>query len=268
MTEPAPAKFAEAVLKAARRAVAARVLRLDHGMSGDLVLRLETDGETLFAKLGDPARRISVSELARETAALGWLGGRIDAPTVIWSGHALGRPALLMTATAGTPLHELAPEQSEAGAIAALAALTELHALPLADCPFHETLDVKLAEARRRIDGGEVEVTQLEAEHAGQSLEGLWRELLARRPATEDLVVTHGDACWPNFILRPDGRAGVIDLGRFGVADRHQDLALFIRSATHNFPTLAIEAIVDAHYPLAPVDPEKLVFYRLLDEFY
>jgi aminoglycoside 3'-phosphotransferase II len=57
------------------------------------------------------------------------------------------------------------------------------------------------------------------------------------------------------------------ELGRAGVADRCQDLALFIRSARHNFPDLSIEAIAAAHYP-APLGAEKLEFYRDLDEFF
>jgi aminoglycoside 3'-phosphotransferase-2 len=146
--------------------------------------------------------------------------------------------------------------------------LTALHRLPVATCPFDQRLEVTLAEARRRIDAGEVEHGRLEAEHQGQSLESLWRALVAHSPAEEDLVVAHGDACWPNFILGPDGGVGIIDLGRFGVADRHQDLALFIRSAKHNFPDLPIEALVATHYLSATVETKKLALYRLLDEFY
>ena len=92
-------------------------------------------------------------------------------------------------------------------------------------------------------------------------------DLLTARPASEDLVVTHGDACLPNFIVQPDGEAAIIDLGRFGVADRHQDLALFVRSARRNFPALDIEALLARHYPVA-ADPLKLAYYRQLDELY
>ncbi|HTX48853.1 MAG TPA: aminoglycoside 3'-phosphotransferase [Caulobacteraceae bacterium] len=242
------------------------VQSMSHGMSGDLVLRLEGP-RPFFAKIGDPARRISVDELTREVGMLRWLDGRAGGARVIWSGDVAGRPAMLTEAIAGVALHDLAPDRAEAGAVAALAALAALHALPIADCPFDARLDVRLAEAARRVAAGEVDVANLAPHNAGRDLADVWRAFLDRRPPSEDLAVTHGDACWPNLIWRPDGGVGLIDLGRAGVADRCQDLALFIRSARHNVPDLPIETIVAAHYP-TPLDAEKLEFYRELDEFF
>jgi aminoglycoside 3'-phosphotransferase-2 len=126
---------------------------------------------------------------------------------------------------------------------------------------------VKLAEARRRVERGEIAAGRLEPENAGRAPGAMLAELIAMRPATEDLVVTHGDASWPNFILRADGVAAIVDLGRFGVADRCQDLAIFLRSARRNFPGLDIEALVGRHYPGA-APAERLSYYRQLDEFY
>ena len=45
-----------------------------------------------------------------------------------------------------------------------------------------------------------------------------------------DLVVCHGDACNPNFLLADDGNfTGYVDLGGLGVADRWADLAVASR---------------------------------------
>jgi aminoglycoside 3'-phosphotransferase-2 len=240
--------------------------RMDHSESGDLVFRIE-GAPPLFAKIGDPSRRISLAEMVREIAALRWLEGRAAAPRLVWSGDIAGRPALLTEAVAGVALHALVPDQSEAGAIAALRALAKLHVIPIATCPFDECLAVKLAESRRRIELDEIEVDRLDPANADTAPAAILAGLIAKRPAWEDLVVTHGDASWPNFILRPDGEAAIIDLGRFGVADRHQDLALFVRSGRRNFPGLDVGALLARHYPVA-ADPAKLDYYRQLDELY
>jgi len=59
-----------------------------------------------------------------------------------------------------------------------------------------------------------------------------------------DRVVAHGDAGVPNLLLNapsvpgsdgPSGTGAVVDLSRMGVADRHLDLALVVRSFVANF---------------------------------
>lgn len=261
-----PAALVAALLRAAGIDREGALERMDHGESGDLVFRID-GAPPLYAKIADPARPISCAEIAREAAALRWLEGRADAARLLWSGDVAGRPATLTEALAGEPLHALSPDTVEAGAIAALRALARLHAIPIASCPFDERLEVKLAEARRRVELGEIEIDRLDPDNAGVSPASILSGLLARRPDSEDLVVTHGDASWPNFILQPDGEVAIIDLGRFGVADRHQDLALFVRSARRNFPNLDIETLLARHYPVA-ASPAKLAYYRQLDELY
>jgi aminoglycoside 3'-phosphotransferase-2 len=241
--------------------------RFGHGMSGDLTLRI--DGERpVFAKIADPARRISRESLVREIAALRWLDGRAGAPRLVWTGEVEGRPAMLAEALAGTALHEVTPDRAEAGLIAGIGALRTLHALSIVDCPLDQRLAVKLSEAWRRVQEGEVHRSEFDPDNTGRSPEDLWETMLAERPHAEDLVFTHGDASLPNFILRGERAAGVVDLGLAGVSDRYQDLALFIRSSAHNFPELDARGLLVAHYPLTALDEQKLTFYRRLDEFY
>ena len=106
------------------------------------------------------------------------------------------------------------------------------------------------------------DLDDLDEERRGWTLDRLVAELLATRPADEDLVVCHGDLTLDNVLFDPDtGRAtGLIDAGRLGVADRWMDLAL----ATRSLGPAADRYL--ARYGIAP-DPAKLAFYRLLDEF-
>jgi aminoglycoside phosphotransferase len=89
----------------------------------------------------------------------------------------------------------------------------------------------------------------------------------------DDLVVCHGDACLPNFLVDPGSFevTGMIDVHRLGVADRHLDLALATRSMTDTslnpaYGAGAAETMLAAYGVQA--DPWRLDFYRLLDEFF
>ncbi|HEY2708379.1 MAG TPA: APH(3') family aminoglycoside O-phosphotransferase [Caulobacteraceae bacterium] len=266
MTEPEVAELARALMAAAAIEDFGSVARVGHGESGDVVVRID-GAPVMFAKFADASKRVNVVEIAAETAALRWLQGRAPVPRLMWAGEVEGRSAILTEAVMGTPLHELLADQAEAGAVAALHALAQLHALPVADCPLDQRLDVKLAEARRRVEAGEIDVSRLDPDHAGKAPLAIFEALIAERPTAEDLVVTHGDASWPNFILRPDGAVVLIDVGRAGVADRSQDLALFRRSAIRNFPDLPIDEVMAQAYPV-PTGRKTLEFYRLLDELF
>jgi aminoglycoside phosphotransferase len=211
--------------------------RFGHGMSGDLTLRIDGD-RPVFAKIADPVRRISRESLVHEIAVLRWLDGRAGAPRLVWTGEVRGRPAMLAEALAGTALHDLPPDRAEAGLIAGIAALRTLHTLSIGNCPLDQRLEVKLSEALRRVEEGEVHRSEFDPDNTGRSPEDLWETMLAERPHAEDLVFTHGDASLPNFIVRGDGPAGMVDLGLGGVSDRYQDFALFLRSSAHNFPDL------------------------------
>ena len=256
-----------ALCKAAGWPSAPRFERFDHGMSGDLTVRI--DGERpAFAKIGDPARRISRESLAHEVAAMRWLDGRAGAARLLWAGDVEGRPALLAEALHGTPLHALAPGRAEDGLIAAIQALGVLHALPIDNCPLDQSLAVKLSEGWRRVGAGEVDEADFDQGNSGRPPAELWKAMMADAPGDEDLVFAHGDASLPNFIVPENGAAGLVDLGLAGVADRYQDLALLVRSSAHNFPDLDVRKLLTAHYPLGTLDEQKLRFYRTLDEFY
>ncbi|WP_425146003.1 APH(3') family aminoglycoside O-phosphotransferase [Deinococcus sp.] len=213
-------------------------------------------------------RRTLDRPLHAEALRLRWAAGRIPVPELVAYEVDEEREYLAMTRLPGMALHHpdalLHPER----VTELLArALRELHALPLRDCPFNASLGVRLREAREQVEAGRVDEADFDAERAGWTAAQVWNELLRTRPAGEDLVLTHGDACLPNLLLDGEYIAGFVDVGRLGIADRHADLSLAHRSLSFNIGPEMAERFLHI-YGRELVDPAKLKYYRLLDELF
>jgi kanamycin kinase/aminoglycoside 3'-phosphotransferase-2 len=179
---------------------------------------------------------------------------------------------LVTAAVAGRTLAEAWPAGRRRAVIAGLAEFTRaLHAIPVSDCPFRRDLNIMIPAAIAAVEAGAVDEDDFDDERRGLAAGQVLAELLGTRPASEDLVVCHGDLCLPNVLADPaTGRiTGVVDLGRLGVADRHQDLALATRSLGPVNDQYGPEAPADflVAYGI-PADPAMTEFYRLLDEFF
>jgi aminoglycoside 3'-phosphotransferase II len=238
---------------------------VDHGRSGDLVALLD-GSEPAVVKVAPACLPSNRRALARESAVLHWLAPLARVPRVIWAGEHPAGTVLIMERLPGEAVSHVPPEAAEAALTAVVQALAELHAHDPAGCPFDARLAVRLAWANDNVEAGLVDEGDFDDERRGCSARALLEEARRTCPADEDLVLTHGDACSPNFLWSPGERVGLIDLARFGVADRHQDLALFLRSARHNHPHVDAAALLEAHYPLAAAGEARCAFYRLLDE--
>lgn len=191
-----------------------------------------------------------------EHARLNWLRGRgIRLPDI-----AVFEQDVLLLADAGVP--SLAALEVSVGAVMG-ALLRRLHDIPVAECPFDGRLDVVLAQARRHVLEGLVDVDDFDAANQGSAPEDLLRRLLAERPPDEDLVVAHGDFT-PSNVL--DGGL-LIDVGALGVADRYRDLALAERDLLEDFGPEELRAFYTA-YGLTEPDRRRLDYYRLLDELF
>lgn len=231
----------------------AGVYRLDRAGAPPLFLKTEVTGR--FAEVPD------------EMARLAWLGRQaIPCPEVIAFETHADRHWLLIGAIDGADLvsGQAAPETAVA---VMAAALRDLHALDVGACPFDHRLDRRIPLIRRRVEAGIVDADDFDDERLGQTARSAFDELLATRPATEDLVVTHGDACMPNFMAKGGRFTGFIDCGRLGVADRHQDLALACWSIEHNCGVAWVAPFLAA-YGLPDASLARLAYYRLLDEFF
>lgn len=232
------------------------------GMSRAGVYRLAApDRPTLFLKT-EPAEPLA--ELPGEASRLIWLRSRdFPCPDVLGTTEHGGQHWLLMSALPGRDMAS-SPDLPVDDAIRISAAvLGRLHHLDWRDCPFDHRAPLRLAEARVRLDADLVDVEDFDTPMDPH--EGLAR-LAAGLPVIEDLVVAHGDACYPNFMADGGAFTGFIDCGRLGVSDRWQDLALAVRSLEVNFGPGHAESFLRAYG--APLDPEKRAWYQLLDEFF
>lgn len=257
------AQHVRAVLEAAHLPQPQALVDLvEHGQSGDLVARA---GEAVVKFASTPA---NIELLAREIAVLAWLGPQAPTAPVLWSGELEGGLALVTQALPGRPVSHVGPHEAADALSATAEALAALHARDPAGCPFDMRLDVKFALAERRVAAGLVDEDDFDDERKGWTARQPLDEACARRPASERLVLTHGDASLPNFLWSPGRAVGIVDLGRFGLADPYQDLALFLRSAKYNYPDLDAAAILRERYPLTEIDEAACDFYRLMDELF
>ena len=122
--------------------------------------------------------------------------------------------------------------------------------------------------AQAQVEAGLVDEDDFDDARAGWTAPQALAHARATAPTSEDLVLTHGDASLPNFIWSDGQPVTLLDLGRFGLADRYQDLAIFLRSAEYNHPHIDARALLREHYPLAEIDEAACEFYRLMDEFF
>ena len=212
-------------------------------------------------------------ELRAEERRLRWLAGRLPAPRVLASTEDAMAAYLLLTEVPGVLSCDevFAAEPVELARLLA-EGLRHIHQTPIPDCPFDVRLDHKIAEAERRVRAGVVHTSDFDDDRRGRSPADLFAQLLATRPADEDLAFTHGDYCLPNVLIdQPDPAlahvSGFIDWGRAGIADRYQDIALATRSLAYNFGP-GLEPLLWHAYGLDAPDHDKIAFYQLLDEFF
>lgn len=236
------------------------------GRSSAHVFRLEADGRApvyLKTELVDP-----LGELAGEVARLRWLAAQgLACPEVIAHEKDGECEWLLMSALPGSDFVSAERLQPLERVRLLADALRRLHAIDIAACPFDHRLENRIAEARARMLAGHVDEDDFDEARLGRSAEDLFRELEETRSSMEDLVVTHGDACLPNFMADGPKFSGYIDCGRLGVADRHQDIALACGSIEYNFGEELVAEFLKVYGDFEP-QAEKMAYYQLLDEFF
>jgi aminoglycoside 3'-phosphotransferase-1 len=220
----------------------------------------------LFLKHGKDAFADDVSD---ELVRLRWLGNHVPVPTVVHFARTPDEAWLLMTAVPGKTAYQIlqaCPDLRPAIVDELAIFLRRIHAIPVSSCPFTSDHGYRLACARARIDAGLVEEDDFDEEHEGWAAEQVWEAMQHLLPLAPDAVVTHGDFSLDNLVIRDGEVVGCIDVGRAGIADRYQDLAI-AWNCLGEFGASLQERFLK-HYGILDPDQDKLKFHLLLDELF
>jgi aminoglycoside phosphotransferase len=215
------------------------------------------------------------SNLAHEKEVLEWLRGKLPVPKVLGFERADHKQFILLSGIEGPPGSEYIAGNLEKPALieefvsSSARAMRQIHDLPIDNCPFAQDIDIKLAAALDNIRRGFVDEGDFDNENMGRTALEIYHELVEKKPLVEDLVFTHGDFCLPNYMVLDGEVSGFIDFDRGGVADRYQDIALFLRSFAFNAEIpIDVNDIFCRAYGIDSLDEEKIYYYRLLDELF
>ncbi|MDF2544232.1 MAG: aminoglycoside phosphotransferase [Herbinix sp.] len=208
-------------------------------------------------------------ELDKEYKNMLWLNGKLPVPRIIAWASEKDTDYLLMADMGGNMLCDDFYLGDPHLTVSLLAqGINLLRTVDIKDCPIQNGLHTKLKDAAENIRLNRVDMSDWETSSNGfSSPQDLLDYLYSNIPRKEELVFTHGDYCFPNIFADKDQLTGFIDLGRAGVADLWQDVALCLRSLWHNFNTKEYDELLLKQLNI-PMDKEKLNYYILLDEMF
>lgn len=209
-----------------------------------------------------------IERLSDEKERMEWIDERLPVPRVLFYGEDDSKEYLLMTEVKGVNAADPAHAACLPTMLESIGEkLRTIHRIPIATCPFDQTLDRKIEKAKNRVDSGQVDEDDFDEERIGRKASELYDDLISKRPLHEELVFTHGDFCLPNVLIENSEVSGFIDWGRAGIADKYQDLSLAIRSISSNFGKEFVPFFLSG-YGEAEVDMARVHYYQLMDEFF
>ena len=219
------------------------------------------------------------AESDNERNMLKFLAGKLPVPEIICSESADGMNFLLMSKLKGKmSCDEYYMNNPELLTSLLAEGLKMFWSVDISDCRHVNNLDCKLRRAEYIVENNLVDIENTEPDTFGKNgfknPEHLLEWLYRNKPE-EDIVLTHGDYCLPNIFLENGSVSGFIDLGRGGIADRYQDIAICYRSLKNNvsgiyggntYSGFNADMLFDK-LEIKP-DKEKIRYYILLDELF
>lgn len=231
------------------------------GMSRAKVIRYYDTCKEFFLKI----EKIN-DEVIREYEMYQWLAGKLPVPKIVCRVVEDNVSYMLIEAARGKMLED-DTYRSRPEKLVALAAkgIKLLQSVDVYDCPFDSRIDAKLEKARERVESGLTEKIDKNVYTDGiYTYEDVYRYLIENKPE-EELIFSHGDYCFNNYFTNGTEITDFIDMGRAGVSDFYQDIALCVRELMDFEPKYT-----DMFIKELGIEPnwEKIKYYILLDELF
>ncbi len=229
----------------------------------DMVLKIEKQSE----------------EADNEYRMMGWLFDKLPVPKILCFEKDNNINYLLMSKIEGEILCSTEMLENPEYLVKLLAdGLKMLWSIDISSCPYRNAVSDKLRLAEYKIENNLCDIENVEPETYGEngfeSPLNLLQWLKENKP-TEELVFSHGDYCLPNIFVKDEKISGFIDLGRSGVADKYQDIALCYRSLQRNLNGAyggkvynTFDATLLFNELEIEPDFEKINYFNLLDELF
>ncbi|MFN3590103.1 MAG: APH(3') family aminoglycoside O-phosphotransferase [Spirosomataceae bacterium] len=212
--------------------------------------------------------KIQPQSLRNEYLNYQFLAGKVPVPRVQFYASWQNHDVLCMIKIKGQTLDSQIHHANPSDIVRQYArALKLLHTIPIQNAPIRQTIQEKVVEAGIRIKEHLVDIEDFQKENRDMSSEDLYKKLVTNIPQNTELVFTHGDYCLDNILFDASGLTGFIDMGRGGVADKYQDIALAVRSIRDEFSEDFLPLFFE-EYGISAVSYDKIDFYILLDEFF
>lgn len=234
------------------------------GCSKASVYRFYSEAEVIYLKVEPKS-----GELKKEYENLLWMSDKLPVPRIIEWMSDEEMDYLLISEINGRMLCDEEYLRNPRLAVSLLAeGINLLRSVEIKACPLNNNLSKKLKDAALNISDNKVDMEDWEpGNNQFATPKDLLHYLESNQPKEEEPVFSHGDYCLPNIFADGNRLTGFIDLGRAGVADLWQDVALCMRSIWHNFHTREYDDLLLQRIGI-PLNQEKLDYYIMLDELF
>lgn len=229
----------------------------------DMVLKIEEQSE----------------ESEKELQMMEWLADKLPVPKILCSEKEKDMSYLLMSKIGGEMSCSAEMIESPERLVKILSeGLKMLWNVETSTCPYNNSIDNKLKLAEFRVKNNLSNMDDAESGTYGadgfENPAKLLQWLKNNKPPMEP-VFSHGDYCLPNIFMKDNKINGFIDLGRSGIADKYQDIALCYRSLKHNLNSLYGGKVGRDFNGMNLFDQLKMIpdwgkikYYILLDELF